>query len=243
MWRRKSLKVIRSTGTGIPVVCVHGDEANDLIPKYLSADHPFFAFKHQGTDRTRVRYDKVEAIASAFIAELKEVRPKGPYVLCGYSFGGIVAYEMAQQLLRAGDVVPMLGLIDSYSPGLHVQAMRSDGKIHVGLKRRLLRAALKPFLRKDRRIPARLHHFHLIDTYDRAVKAYAPLPYTGHLVVFKAEEAWGPEDLGWLDLAPNGVDIEIVPGDHYNLIKEPHVGKLARKIESMLNEIQAHDLK
>ncbi|WP_340617726.1 thioesterase domain-containing protein [Xenorhabdus entomophaga] len=58
----------------------------------------------------------MEMLATRLIAFIKAVQPEGPYRVCGYSSGGILAYAIVQQLLNSGDKVDFLGLIDTFSP-------------------------------------------------------------------------------------------------------------------------------
>jgi amino acid adenylation domain-containing protein len=228
----KNLSLVQPEGDGLPLFCVHGDEASHFIPKYLGKTRPFYAFFHQGEDGKRIEHTSVESIAAHFIREMKQARPKGPYLLTGYSFGGIVAYEMAQQLTAAGDEVPLLAVFDTYAPGLHLEAIKADAKPWDGLKKAVLRGIVKRALHGNGPVPARWRNFHITDTYDRAVKSYVPSPYNGKLTVIKAAQSWGPKEMGWEKLAKGGIDVVLVPGDHYSLIKEPHVKELTRELAS-----------
>jgi thioesterase domain-containing protein len=230
----KNLSAIRPAGSGIPLFCVHGDEASHSLPKYLEPDTPFYAFFHQGEDGKEIRYTSVEAIAKHFIAELKEARPTGPYLLCGYSFGGIVAYEMAQQLSAMGNEVPLVVVFDTYAPAMHGKAIESDLKFYDPLKKRIMRGLVAQYLRNGGTVPTRLRNFHIIDTYDRAAMAYKPKPYPGKLAVFKAEHSWGPNEMGWNELTTNGAEVRILPGDHYTMIEEPQVQALARELSECI---------
>lgn len=221
---------------GISFIIVQGDEANRALPRHFS-DHHFIAFIHQGADRHRLRMTSVEAIAARYLRELRAVSAEGPYILCGYSFGGIIAYEMAVRLRRQGHQVPLLILLDSYAPALHIQAMDMDRRAHTRLKDAAFRSLSAPFLRADLRMPARLHHHHIIDTYDKAVRAYHPPAYGGDVLVLKAANAWGPDDLGWSATTGGNCHMEIVPGDHYNVIKEPNIGVVAEIIRTHLLRI------
>lgn len=230
----KNLSAIRPAGSAIPLFCVHGDEASHSLPKYLDPDTPFYAFFHQGEDGKEIRYTSVESIAKHFISELKQARPAGPYLLCGYSFGGIVAYEMAQQLSAMGDEVPLVVVFDTYAPAMHGKAIESDLKFYDPLKKRIMRGLVSQYLRNGGTVPTRLRNFHIIDTYDRAAMAYAPKPFKGRLAVFKAEHSWGPNEMGWNELAANDVDIHVLPGDHYTMIEEPQVQALARELSECI---------
>lgn len=219
------------------MVCVHGDEANELLPKHLDPDRPFFAFIHQGKDKKKLPLQRVEDIAEHYLNELRSARAEGDIVLCGYSFGGIIAFEMAQQLRAQGHEVKLLVLIDAYSPDLHVQALDSDHDWRSNLKHDLMLKASAPFIRMDRRMPPKIHHHHIIHVYDKAIRMYDAKPYDGEMMILKAKDAWGPDDLGWTTLSKQLLDIQRVPGDHYSVIKEPHVTELAARIEERLARI------
>jgi amino acid adenylation domain-containing protein len=231
-----NLAAIQPLGERPALFCVHGDEANHFIPRYLGTDQPFFAFFHQGEDGQPIRYTTVESIASHFIQEMKGARPQGPYLLCGYSFGGIVAYEMAQQMRAAGEDVPMLVLFDTYAPREHAAAVASDRKFYEPVKTALYRQLIKRDLARGKVLSPRLRHFHIIDTYDRAVMAYRPKPMEGPLTVFKAKDAWGTEDMGWGALAHGPLHRFVLPGDHYSMIKEPHVKELVKVLGTCIDK-------
>jgi amino acid adenylation domain-containing protein len=111
--RRRLLEI--KAGTGVPFFCVKG--AGDVGGSYdsfagaLDEQQPFFGFPdldfEDGEPAT------VEHLASHCIEDMKKVCPAGPYYLGGYSFGGIVAFEMARQLVAAGEEVALLAMLDS----------------------------------------------------------------------------------------------------------------------------------
>ena len=72
---------------------------------------------HQSQDGKPAFYTEVETIAAHYLEEIRAVQPKGPYSLGGFSFGGTVAFEMAQRLKRTGEEVVLLFLLDPYFPG------------------------------------------------------------------------------------------------------------------------------
>ena len=115
------------SGTGIPFFSVKG--AGDVGGSYetfasaLAADQPFFGFPD--LDFPDIASGdvapSVEALASRCIRAIKAIRPRGPYYVGGYSFGGVVAFEIARQLLEAGEEVPLIAMLDSGVPG-HFEA-------------------------------------------------------------------------------------------------------------------------
>ena len=78
---------------------------------------PLCAVVHWSKGEGLARAASIEGMASALLSRIKEVQGTGPYRLGGYSFGGLIAYEIAQQLQRAGEEVEYLFLLDPTPPG------------------------------------------------------------------------------------------------------------------------------
>ena len=96
-----------------PPVFVHG--ASFELSRYVDIDQPFFGLEPHGQGGRRAP-DTVEEMAADYLQQIRAVQSQGPYFIGGYSLGGVVAYEMAQQLRRSGQVVGLLVLIDPTSP-------------------------------------------------------------------------------------------------------------------------------
>ena len=231
----QNLSAIQPNGDRPPFFCVHGDEANIFIPRHIGADQPFYGFFHQGEEGQPIVFKTVKGIAEHFIREMRQVRPHGPYYLGGYSFGGIVAFEMANQLTAAGETVPMVALFDTYSPELSVSMSKDEQKIHEPLKRVVMRRLIKYYFNKGRSLPAKLRHFNIIDTYGKATESYKPSVYPGKLTLIRTKTSPGPDDMGWKQLAGEGVDIIHIDGDHYTVVKEPHVRQLAIELRKSMD--------
>lgn len=234
-WRH--LSAIQPEGRRTPFFCVQGDEAHVYLPKLLGGDQPFYGFGHQGEDGQAIEHTSVEDIAATYLKELRNARPHGPYVLGGYSFGGIVAYEMARQLTALGETVPLLVLLDAYAPAEGLRSATAEERLHMPLKRWVMRRLIARHLRRGTIIPPALRHFHIIDTYGKATRAYTPGPYTGNVLLLRAEGSPGTPDLGWNALVSGGVEVRTVPGDHYSVIKEPYVRVLAANLLAALGSM------
>ncbi len=83
---------------------------------HIGADQPFYGLQARGVDGKSQPHDTFEAQAAAYLAEVREVQPEGPYYIGGFSGGGIVAYEMARQLKDAGQEVGALVMLDTWVP-------------------------------------------------------------------------------------------------------------------------------
>jgi amino acid adenylation domain-containing protein len=88
-----------------------------FLVRHLGLRVPVHGFQAQGIQDDLEPQDQVEAMAATYLAELKRLQPAGPYLLCGHSLGGLVAFEMAATLRASGDEVVFVGMIDSPRPG------------------------------------------------------------------------------------------------------------------------------
>ncbi len=114
--------VIQSGARGqAPVLCVPGagDSVINFIPfgEALGARHPLHGLQPRGIDGTLVPHATVEAAAAFYLEATAAVRRGEPVHLVGHSFGGWIAFEMAQQLTAANVAVRSLTIIDSEAPG------------------------------------------------------------------------------------------------------------------------------
>lgn len=119
------VKVInKGNDTKSPIFCVPGAGGNVLTYSELGiamgTDQPFYSFQTPGLDGKTESLKTVEEMAEKFVAGMQEVDAHGPYTLGGYSMGGIVAYEMARQLKKAGFEVNHLILFDAAAPGVNI---------------------------------------------------------------------------------------------------------------------------
>lgn len=123
---RSGLVVLQSAGTQLPLFVVPGAGSRILYLRNLAAhlgpDQPAYALHQPPSGWIGDADHRVEDLARRDVAALRRVQPEGPYHLVGFSFGGAVAYEIAQQLTAAGDNVALLALIDSRNPALPLPA-------------------------------------------------------------------------------------------------------------------------
>lgn len=102
-----------------PFFCVHGAGGNVLDMRELAmampADQPFYCLQARGLDGHSAPFSSIEEAAECYVEQIRRVQSHGPYFLGGRSYGGIVAFEMAQRLRMAGEVVSVVALIDTYN--------------------------------------------------------------------------------------------------------------------------------
>ena len=115
-----SLVPIQAIGSKPPLFCVPGAGGNVIylyeLARHLGVGQPFYGLQAVGLDGESAPYTNVEDIAAHYLKELQTVQPQGPYLLGGHSFGGMVAFEMSQQLQKQGDKVALVAIFDTYAP-------------------------------------------------------------------------------------------------------------------------------
>ncbi|HEY9671674.1 MAG TPA: amino acid adenylation domain-containing protein [Waterburya sp.] len=114
------LVAIQPAGSKPPFFCVH-PILGVVFPYYelaysLGFDQPFYGLQTLGLDGQQPPLTRIEDMAAHYIEALRSVQPSGPYFLGGWSFGGLVAFEMAQQLHSSGHQVALLAILDTLAP-------------------------------------------------------------------------------------------------------------------------------
>ncbi|WP_372948098.1 non-ribosomal peptide synthetase [Mariniphaga sp.] len=113
-----SLVPLKPEGTKPALYIVHGANHNvlhfDKLAQLLHKDQPVYALQSRGLDGITEPHDCLHKMATDYVSEIIAANPKGPYALAGFSFGGIVAYEMARQLKAQGRTVSILAQFDTY---------------------------------------------------------------------------------------------------------------------------------
>lgn len=73
------------------------------VVKRIEIPNAIYGMQAKGIDRVEEPFDRIEDMAQFYLDALRDVRPRGPYLLIGYSLGGLVTLEMAQRLRRSGE--------------------------------------------------------------------------------------------------------------------------------------------
>ncbi len=177
---------------------------------------------------------QVEDLAAYYIQEMRNFQPEGPYFISGVSFGGTIAFEMAQQLYAQGQKVGLLALFDTLSPILKdpKQGQKKIKKILQTLKSTLYLSIGQP-------LPRKLLNFRAQQANDCARANYLPKLYPGKITLFRAQQSHlypDNRDMGWGNFAGGGLDLYYVPGGHSSMYDEPHVQVLAEKLRVCLEK-------
>lgn len=215
------------------------------LARLLNPSLPIYGVRARGLEPGEAPAGNIEAMAVLYLEALRTRQPAGPYRLAGHSFGGVVAYEMAQHLLARGEPVEQLILMDSPGPGQMPVSLGSPDEIQEYFRRMAPELFRQLFLRPTGRegsletqVPRSEVFLRVFQENAAAMFAYAPRPYAGRLVFFHAQErdATNPPhpELAWIPLATEGVEVHVVPGNHITMLSEPHVRGLAKKLRGAL---------
>ncbi|WP_437819707.1 amino acid adenylation domain-containing protein [Sorangium sp. So ce1078] len=204
--------------------------------------------------------ETVEGIVAPYRALIEQVCPTAPLLLAGWSLGGVLAFELARQLARAGREVPLVALIDSRPPGvappldertlvagfaadlglhgptLFADLAAADASGRLGLVRALAEAgALLPEDVPGEQVQ---RMFDVYAAHVRAASAYEGARHAGSLVLLRATATLadpGEAARRWSALAER-VEVHDVEADHASILRAPAVVAVARAIEARMHE-------
>jgi len=243
-----SLVPIQPVGTRPPFFCVHGVGGNVLnfreLAQLMSPEHPFYGLQAQGLNGERPCFSRVEEMAVHYLKELKTLQPEGPYFIGGYSFGGLVAYEMAQQLRASGESVGLLALLDTYAGRLRSVSRSVLRMMMHPSRQRLFRdmpkAAGESLQRRVRGLMISRVLKNVLRSNQTAADHYILQPYAGKITLFRASELSlrSSEELysAWTNLALGGLDLQEITGDHGGVLVSPQVDVLAAKLKASIDK-------
>ena len=253
---------IQPEGGALPIYCVRGGPLFLGVAKKLGTNQPFFGLELPAPELKALPDDyRFEDLAASFVSILRQQQPHGPYQLCGLCVNGALAYEMACQLERQGERVPLLVLLDTQNPANYwdyknhrVQYMMQKGVFHIQKLLNVGKDSLAHYwsdrwagIRRRanavrwRVLRAQVKHWHLEtpEDFDPIIHPaswnYRPQPYRGSVVLFKPMDrptgGYWNFELGWKDLATGGLDVQPLPGGHLGIFQEPNLTTLAKYLQ------------
>jgi thioesterase domain-containing protein/acyl carrier protein len=294
--REASMVTIQSSGDRKPFFFVHPVGGHVFcyvaLAHHLGKEQPFYGLQLEQTAEGRPVHTNIESMASHYLKELRVVQPDGPYFLGGWSMGGVVALEMAQQLQAQGQEVKLLALVDSTVPnssngngtGNHKARKFMASLIPSGLRKsgkskeeaallsgfaRDLGISLEQFaistdeleklppaeqldyvIEKGREagvvpadvdLPVMERLYEVFKNNHQALRSYVPNYYRGQAALFKTEERLVADEndptLGWGKVV-EVLELQSVPGNHYTIVREPHVKALAERLRDYCHKLE-----
>ncbi len=228
-----------------PVFIAHGLGGSVMdffqIAKHLETPHAIFGLQAKGIDGADEPLDRIEDMARYSLTAVRRLQPHGPYLLVGFSLGGLVTLEMAQQLIAEGEKIGLLVMLDSYP---HVSRLSRGQRIRLSTRQTWRRVARRlqwlgvspPYQTTVEVSPSpSLQHFR--DTSYMALERYQPRFYPGKISFVRAAIPTDfPADPAavWSHLAQE-FELKTVPGDHLGIMTTNFEG-LASAISGYLHQ-------
>lgn len=236
------------------------------LAHHLSPRQAIYGMQPRGLDGSEEPFDSVEGEVQCYVEALRALQPEGPYFLAGASYGGIVAFEMAQRLCAQEQKVALLAMIDTPAPGDSIEkpeeaaamlasflsaVIGDEISVSAEYMRQLEPDELIRYcfeeLKAANKLPTNNGFFEaeailrVCQSNARAMLNYVPRSYSGRITYFRAEDRIEGQpqypELPWIGLADGGIEIHRVPGNHYTILTAPHVKILAERLKHCLEQI------
>lgn len=243
-----SLVSLKSSGSKRPLFAVHPLGGHVIcyadMMRLFDPDRPLYGLQAPGLEEGQQPFLCMEDMAASYIAAIRQVQPTGPYLLAGYSFGGLVAWEMACQL---GGEVALVALLDT--PNSNTIAHEKRFPDSAAMLFSLFSESLDLDLDALRRLEEREQVAHVLELAKKAdlvapetgmdealryfnlsrinqLMAFPGRPYGGRVVLFRGREGalrlTDDPMQGWQHIAAAGVEVVWTPGSHETMLAQPH---------------------
>ncbi|MFI9382032.1 amino acid adenylation domain-containing protein [Kutzneria sp. NPDC052558] len=249
----ETLTPLQPNGSQTPIFCVHptGCIAWSYLglARHLGPDVPLYGLQAQGITRQAVLPSDIGSMAADYLAHIQKVQPSGPYRLLGWSFGGVVAQEIAVQLQERGEEVELLASLDS-DPLPDGSAIPDDRLLLSNILAffghepdpdptparlvELFRASDNPLAVLDEHQIA-----NLLDVWRNNVRLhrdFRPRRFTGRMVHFSATDGPDPDAAvrRWAPHIAGPIDVHPVPAHHDHLMAPEPLAHIGRVLASLL---------
>jgi len=234
------LIVLQKNGFKAPLFIIHPLGGTifwyKALSRYMGNERPIYAIQDPGIQTNKLLFNSLEEMANFYLGAIQEIQPKGSYLLAGASFGGTVAIEIANQLLKSGEKVNFIGLLDAwpfYSEKFWEKSF---------LEKLMLRQIRADF--GDQGIDNLDFLLKLYQHRAAMLRDYKIPTIQAELSFFKAKEPWSifkeialPNHC-WQPYTSKPVDVQLVSGNHETMFWEPQVQLLAKKINLSLEKVE-----
>lgn len=258
-----SLVPIQPRGSKPPLFCCHGIYGNVMFFRDLALnlgdEQPVYGLQAKGLDGKETPLTDIREMAKHYITEIRRLQPNGPYLLTGFCFGGMVALEIAQQLLDEGEEIGFLGLLNVFGPNLPKKSKINWLKSHwqnlirlnfqdqvryiwrrIRWKTKMINLGNNLLAEEERKYTSeKVLYENVLKANRIARRNYIIQPYEGMITLFNTEmdlvKIASDFQRGWGGIALGGLEMYQVLGDHNDILKEPNVKVLAQQLKTCID--------
>ena len=260
----KPLVTLNNQGDKSPLFCFHPVGGHvicyNALAKALADDQPVYAFKAPGMETESKILTQLPEMAAYYLNYIMAVQGHGHYRLLGYSFGGLLAYEVARQLEDRGDTVEMVCMLDTAHPvltaetaadtddaellislfpdlGYTVEQLRAEKKSEQ-LTRVFGQAKLKGLIPRAMDDAAITRYFNVCRS--NLQMRYSPQTIDVPVTLVRAQQGSqrisSDDYLGWQQVSGLDINLHWVSGQHENMMEPPHIAQIAELIEMVIGQ-------
>ena len=250
---------IQPQGTRPPIYWLFGGPTVRPLADAMGPDQPFFGLALNHEEEEKLSYQStLPEIAAPLVRALREAQPNGPYFLGGWCTAGILAYEVARQLMESeGSEVGLLVLIHATNPvsfrRISAQRLRTSKiKHHLAMLARLKGTARRDYAMdrvrgvmggvtdRFRRTEAIEEKLALAKILDNAAMHYETPPYAGDVALFQPADRPDVLDYrqGWREVVRGAFAAFEIPGGHRTMLEAPYVTELGARMSACLRRAQ-----
>jgi amino acid adenylation domain-containing protein len=266
---RSILIPVKPDGHLPPLFCIHGGDGGvffyNELGQHLPADRPMFAIESPTlATQEKITPAPVGETAATYAAEIRRHQPTGPYFLAGYSYGGLLVYEIARLFIGQGETIAFAGLFDTVNPATRIREYSLFERMDVfwndngesGLIGRITRMISRAkegiathlrFKREIRQVESagitpphsELRMLQVREAHWKSMMEFEPQPLDCHVTLFKSDTTNDkfdiPKDYGWTPMV-SSLEIIEVPGRHLTMFSGLHVAALANQVQRCLRQ-------
>lgn len=228
---------------GLPLFCIHpaGGAINIFqeLAKHIKADQSIIGIRAlNGSDIN----NNIASMAHIYKKEIEAIQPEGPYLLCGSSMGGTIAFEIAQLLQEQGKTIAILAMLDTPPPNTHFTIVPHTDEEIIAYLSELAPTVASELAKSEVNQPGvRKQFLEIWRNHRDALMQYQGRSYVGNITYFKAKEMGVFQNThfehGWTPLAEEGIEIHEVPGNHLSMHFSPNVKRIAEVLNKKLHMI------
>ncbi|MGW0811390.1 alpha/beta fold hydrolase, partial [Nonomuraea sp. NPDC002799] len=233
---------LRSGGSEAPLFCVHPvgglSWSYSGLLRHIDGEYPVYALQARGLRNGGELPASIPEMAAEYLALIQRIQPSGPYRLAGWSFGGLVAQEMAAQLQNNGERVSLLTLFDSY-PMLEeeddLSTEEATGILADLIGQKSGRDSLGEF---EDDVVANM--VEVVRNNARLMSGFVPQKFLGDLLLFVAERTWPTgrsASAEWAHYVSGQVVTHLVDSTHDDLMRPESLAEIGPLVAGRLREI------